>query len=154
MRGICTWKIISINKNYRDLRRNFVDWIQLAQNNVQWRGGQCLIWIVEPRREREYPVAVLNIGFNKSNKLYRALEKNCSSASVVSEYRLDDRGSIPNRGKWFFFLPLCPDQLWGPPSLLSNLYQFLQWTEKSRPIVRDLCIPVPNSTLKRTPSTE
>jgi hypothetical protein len=61
MRGTCTWKIVSIKENYRDLRRNFVDWIQLAQNNVQWRGGQCLNWTVEPRREREYPVAVLNI---------------------------------------------------------------------------------------------
>jgi hypothetical protein len=43
-----------------------------------------------------------------------------SSVSIVSGYGLDDRdrGSIPGRG--FFLWPLCPDQLWGPPSLLHN----------------------------------
>jgi hypothetical protein len=33
--------------------------------------------------------------------------------------RLDDRGSIPNRGKWFILHPLYSDQLWSPLSLLS-----------------------------------
>jgi hypothetical protein len=44
------------------------------------------------------------------------------SVSTVSDYRLDDQGSIPGTGKGFFLYPLCPDQLWGPPSLLSNGY--------------------------------
>jgi hypothetical protein len=46
-----------------------------------------------------------------------------SSGSIVSGYGLDDRGSIPGRGKGFFLYPLCPDRLWGPPSLLSNGYR-------------------------------
>jgi hypothetical protein len=44
----------------------------------------------------------------------------------VSDYGLDDRaigGSIPGRGKGFFLYPLCPDRLWGPPSLLYNGYR-------------------------------
>jgi hypothetical protein len=41
-----------------------------------------------------------------------------SSVSLVSGYGLDDRGSIPGRGK-----PLCPDRLWGPPSLLYSGYR-------------------------------
>jgi hypothetical protein len=32
-------------------------------------------------------------------------------------------GSIPGRSKGFFLYPLCPDRLWGPPSLLSNGYR-------------------------------
>jgi hypothetical protein len=40
----------------------------------------------------------------------------------VSDYGLDDRGSIPDRGRGFFFSPLRPDWLWGPPSLLFNGY--------------------------------
>jgi hypothetical protein len=43
-----------------------------------------------------------------------------SSGSIVSDYGLDDRGSIPDRGRGFFFLPLRPDRLWAPPSLLSS----------------------------------
>jgi hypothetical protein len=41
----------------------------------------------------------------------------------VSDYGLDKCGLICGRGKEFFFYALCPDQLWGPPSLLSNGYQ-------------------------------
>jgi hypothetical protein len=45
----------------------------------------------------------------------------CSSISTVSDYRLDDQSSISNKGTKFFLKPLCPDQLWGPPNLLSNM---------------------------------
>jgi len=41
----------------------------------------------------------------------------------VSDYGLDDRATIPGRGKGFFLYPLCPDRLWGPPSLLYNGYR-------------------------------
>jgi hypothetical protein len=34
-----------------------------------------------------------------------------SSGSIVSDYELDDRGSIPDRGRGFFFQLLHPDWL-------------------------------------------
>jgi len=34
-------------------------------------------------------------------------------------------GSSPGRGWEFFSLPPHPDELWGPPSLLSNGYRGL-----------------------------
>jgi len=37
--------------------------------------------------------------------------------------RPGDRGSIPGGGKGFFLYPLCPDRLWGRPSLLYNGYR-------------------------------
>jgi len=46
-----------------------------------------------------------------------------SSVNIVSDYRLDDRGSIPCRGKRFLLQPVCPGQLWGRPSLLFNGYR-------------------------------
>jgi hypothetical protein len=46
-----------------------------------------------------------------------------SSGSIVSDYGLDNQGSIPNRGREFFFQPLHSYWLWGPPSLLSNWYR-------------------------------
>jgi hypothetical protein len=42
---------------------------------------------------------------------------------IVSDYGLDDRGSISGRGKRFFLYPLYPGHLWGPPSLLWNGYR-------------------------------
>jgi hypothetical protein len=53
--------------------------------------------------------------------LLRAGVAQCSG-STVSDYGLDDRGSIPDTGRGFFFQPLLPDRLWGPPSLLPNGY--------------------------------
>jgi hypothetical protein len=46
-----------------------------------------------------------------------------SSVGVVSHYGLDYQGSITSRVKEFFMQPLCPDQLLGPPSLLSGGYR-------------------------------
>jgi hypothetical protein len=37
-----------------------------------------------------------------------------SSVSIVSDYGLDDWGSIPDRGRGFLFKPLHPDWLWSP----------------------------------------
>jgi hypothetical protein len=37
--------------------------------------------------------------------------------------RPGDLVSIPGRGKGFFLYPLCPERLWGPPSLLYNGYR-------------------------------
>jgi hypothetical protein len=41
---------------------------------------------------------------------------------AATAYELDGRGSIPGRGKRFFCTPQRPDRLWGPPSLISNVY--------------------------------
>jgi hypothetical protein len=49
-----------------------------------------------------------------------------SSVSIVSDYGLDDRAigvRSPAGAKDFFLYPLCPDRLWGPPSLLYNGYR-------------------------------
>jgi hypothetical protein len=49
-----------------------------------------------------------------------------SSDSIVSDYGLDDRAigvRSPAGEKDFSIYPLCPDRLWGPPSLLSNGYR-------------------------------
>jgi hypothetical protein len=46
--------------------------------------------------------------------IWKSLEtsRSCgSSGSIVSDYGLDDRGSIPDRGREFFFQPLRPDRL-------------------------------------------
>jgi hypothetical protein len=44
-----------------------------------------------------------------------------SSVCIATGYSLDDRGSIPDRGKRFFRLP-CLDRLWDPPGLLFSGY--------------------------------
>jgi hypothetical protein len=41
---------------------------------------------------------------------------------IAIGYGLDGPGSIPDRGKRFFFSTQHPDRLWCPPSLLSNGY--------------------------------
>jgi hypothetical protein len=41
----------------------------------------------------------------------------CSSVSIMTDYGLDDRGPIPDRGRDFY--SGFPDRFWGPPSLLS-----------------------------------
>ena len=43
-----------------------------------------------------------------------------STVSIVTHYRLDVRGSNPSGGEIFY---TCPDQLWGPPTLLYNGYR-------------------------------
>jgi hypothetical protein len=55
------------------------------------------------------------------------------SVSIVSDYALDDRCSIPGRGKGFFFRPLRPDRLWDPPNLLYNGYRESFLGGKARP---------------------
>jgi hypothetical protein len=60
-------------------------------------GGQGPSRTVEPRRKK-----------NPETK------SRGSSVSIVSDYGLDDRSSIPDRGRGFFLYPLRPDRLWGP----------------------------------------
>jgi len=55
-----------------------------------------------------------------------------SSVGTLTDYRLDDwmiRVWIPV-GEFFSLTP-CPDQLWDPPSFLSNVYQGLFPSVKS-----------------------
>jgi hypothetical protein len=49
----------------------------------------------------------------------------CTSVSTVSDYGLDDRGSIRHRGGGYFLRSVLPDRLWGPPSLLYYGYRGL-----------------------------
>jgi hypothetical protein len=58
--------------------------------------------------------------------LFIYLSSYVSSGSIVSDYGLDDRAigvRSPAGAEHFFLYPLCPDRLWGPPSLLYNGYR-------------------------------
>jgi hypothetical protein len=48
-----------------------------------------------------------------------------TSTEFRTGYRLDGRGSIPDREKIFISIPQRPDRLYGPPSLLHNGYRRL-----------------------------
>jgi hypothetical protein len=51
-------------------------------------------------------------------------------------------GSSLSRGLEFFTSPPCPDQLWGPPSLLSNGYEgFFPWGVKQLACEADHSLP-------------
>jgi hypothetical protein len=55
------------------------------------------------------------VGGGNEKKMYLTLFRSrVSSGSMVSDYGLGDRGSIPGRGNGFLLYPLCPDRLWGP----------------------------------------
>jgi hypothetical protein len=50
-----------------------------------------------------------------------------SAVGIATGYGLENRGvgvRVPV-GPRIFISPCCPDQLWGPPSLLSNEYRGL-----------------------------
>jgi hypothetical protein len=50
-----------------------------------------------------------------------------SSVGIAMGYGLDDRDSIPGRGKKLFSTPQRLDQLWCPRSLISSGYKGLKW---------------------------
>jgi hypothetical protein len=56
-----------------------------------------------------------------------------SSVIIVFDHGLDDRGSIPDRGRGFFLWLLRSDRLWGLPSLLYNGYWGPFPGDKARP---------------------
>jgi hypothetical protein len=59
-----------------------------------------------------------------------------SSVSIVSGYGLVDRAievQSSAEAKGFFLYPLCPNRLWGPPSLLYNGYRRSFPQGKARP---------------------
>jgi hypothetical protein len=62
------------------------------------------------------PLTFLTICF------YESIFSHDSSVSIVTGCRMDGQGLIPDRGKRLFSSPQPPDQLWGPPNLLSDEY--------------------------------
>jgi hypothetical protein len=59
--------------------------------------------------------------------VWRLIKRRDGTVGVATGYGLDDRGvgvrvAVKSR---IFSSPCCPDQLWGPPSLLSNGYRGL-----------------------------
>jgi hypothetical protein len=60
-----------------------------------------------------------NKNYNNVLVVFGSLDR---SVDIAMGYMLDDRGSIPGRGK-LFCIPQFPDRFGGPPSLLSNGYQ-------------------------------
>jgi hypothetical protein len=65
-----------------------------------------------------------------------------SSVSIVSGYVLYDRAvevRSPTEAKGLFFYRLCPDRLWGPPSLLYSEYRGLSDTVVAAYILFVLC---------------
>jgi hypothetical protein len=93
------------------------------------------------------PKSSLSFRFSGWNfvSIYHLLRSRGSSVSIVTDYGLNDRSSIPDRGRGFFFQSLRPDRLWGPPSLLSNGYQGSFPRVKARP-GRDADHSPPSST--------
>jgi hypothetical protein len=71
----------------------------------------CCILFINERKELEF----------MSCKSREAV----SLVGIATGCGLDSQDLIPDRGKRFFSTPKCPDQLWGPPSLLISGYQEL-----------------------------
>jgi hypothetical protein len=67
------------------------------------------------------------VRFQRITYVYTVTRSRVSSGSIVSDYGLDDRaiGVRSPAGAEDFSSSLCPDQLWGPPSLLYNGYGVL-----------------------------
>jgi hypothetical protein len=68
-----------------------------------------------------FPMGVKS-GFSEG-RTYIAKSQDNPISILTRLYGLDDWGVIPSRGS--FSLPLNPDHLWGPPSLIMNGYQGL-----------------------------
>jgi hypothetical protein len=69
-----------------------------------------------------YLLKLTNYNIQKHNLDYKSVGSQESSVSIVIGYGLGGWGLIPGRCKRFFSFPQHPDQLWGPPSLLSSGY--------------------------------
>jgi hypothetical protein len=88
-------------------------------------------WYLGLKSRLHHQGQVGNQGWNQykaSNKLlgYTAKSRD-SSVGIASGYRLDDQGvaiRVPVGSRIFTF-PYRPDQIWGPPCLISNGYRGL-----------------------------
>jgi len=101
---------------------------------VRWYSFWCIHWMYLYRygnisniKSWEGIVMPTFIFFKYFNPYCEA--KSCdSSVNIVTRLHtglLGFYGSIPSMGWEFFSSPPCPEQLWGPTSLLSNGYQGL-----------------------------
>jgi hypothetical protein len=70
------------------------------------------------------PLIEQNSGFNLNSFLTVFVRSRDSSVGIATGYGLDDRrlGVRVPVGSRIFSSPRSPDRLWGPPSLLSNVY--------------------------------
>jgi hypothetical protein len=122
--GLCAEKIVflttfnnaqtKVNVSALILNESQVDWISA------WRAWASL----------QVPTGVLTSEIRNQRNVHHYWKQLCitwryvpargSSVNIETDYGLDDRVSIPDRGRGFFFQPLRPDWLWGLPSFLSN----------------------------------
>jgi hypothetical protein len=98
--------------------------LNVAAYSTYWNARRQLITCVLSRslrvssygwRSNKYTKSIPNIIWSRS-----------SSVNIVSGYGLDHRAIEvrgPTEARGFFLSPVCPDRLWGPPSLLSNGYR-------------------------------
>jgi hypothetical protein len=87
--------------------------------------GDNTVRIPRPYITKEVVIAALE-NLEYYEKVWGTVRSQGSSVSIVSGYGLEDqviRVRSPAEARGFFSSKtLCPDQLWGPPSLLSNGY--------------------------------
>jgi hypothetical protein len=59
----------------------------------------------------------------QNGRAYSSFYGRDSSVGIATDFELDGQGSIAGRDKRLFSVPQRPNQILGPPSLLSNGYR-------------------------------
>jgi hypothetical protein len=118
-----------------------------------WLRVDPVVWLFEHGSETRFVWNHIIVHLLSKSKCLKKLHFRSwsNSISTVSDYRLDDRGSVPGRSKG---QPPCLDQVWGPPSLRSSGYRgpFLEencrrgvtltqeWVETVPPVPLSTCL--------------